>query len=70
MSAYWVLVVAVVLYGGLYWLRQGKRGGIIGQRVRDSDWQSWRMAVEEKERELRELRAAQPKRYCDIGEKP
>lgn len=68
LEAWMALPLALALYGGLFWLRSGHRGGWLGQRVRDSDWQSWRMAVEDKERELRELRAAEPKRSSYVND--
>ena len=39
-----------------------KSGGRLGQAIRESDWQAWRYAVDEKEAELRALRAAEPRR--------
>lgn len=58
-----VLVVAAVLYGFLFWVRSGAKGGVVGRRIRDSDWQAWRMAMDDAERKLRELRAAEPRRF-------
>jgi hypothetical protein len=57
-----VLPTVLILFGGLAWLRSG-HGGKFGEAIRNSDWHSWRMAVDEKERELTELKAAEPKRY-------
>ena len=51
----------LLLYGGFAWILSGC-GGKFGQHLRRSDWNSWRMAVEDKERELAELKAAEPPR--------
>lgn len=57
------LLLPIGLYGALAYFRSGPRGGAIGRAVRASDWYSWRIAVEDKERELAELRASEPKLY-------
>lgn len=52
--------VAAVLLISLRWMRNGG-GGEVGRRVRCSDWRAWRDAMDEKEEELRQLRAMEPK---------
>ncbi len=65
----WIVIPsALLLYGGLAFLRSG-HGGKFGQAIRNSDWHAWRFAVEEKERELAELKAAEPSRAA-IGGQP
>ena len=58
----WIVIpVALLLVAGLSWTRAG-HGGRFGAHIRASDWYSWRDAVNEKERELAELKSADPRR--------
>lgn len=61
MSTFLPFIIAIVLIAGLSWIRRGN-GGTFGQAIRNSDWHAWRMAVDDLERKLSELRAAEPKR--------
>jgi Sec-independent protein translocase protein TatA len=56
------VVVAIILIILLNRMRKPGRGGAVGRAIRNSDWHSWKSAVEDKERELAELKAAEPKR--------
>lgn len=53
------IVGALIMYAGLAWMRSG-HGGEVGRRIRNSDYWAWEMAVEDKERELAELKRAKP----------
>ncbi len=53
-----ILPAAIVIYGLLYLLT--KSDTCIGRTLRESDHQAWQFAVEEKERELTELRGYEP----------
>jgi hypothetical protein len=55
-----VLPVALILFGGLAWIRSGHGGGV-GRHIRRSDWLAWRDAVDRTERKISELRKAEPK---------
>jgi hypothetical protein len=57
----WIVIpIALILSVSLAWLRNG-HGGNFGEAIRRSDWYAWRDAVEDKERELSELKASEPK---------
>ncbi len=53
--------VAIGLQLLLWWFRQPNKGGEVGRRVRNSDWYAWSMAVKDREQELAELKAVEPK---------
>lgn len=55
------LVVFIFLHLLFRWMRKGN-GGVVGKKVRDSDHWAWQYAMEEKERELDELRKIEPPR--------
>ena len=57
-----VFGVAALLQGLLFWFRRPHSGGKVGQKIRDSDWHAWNMAVEDKERELDQLKNVEPER--------
>ena len=55
-------IVLIILVSFISYARSGEtRGGKLGQRIRNSDHWAWVDAVREKEEELKELRAAEPK---------
>jgi hypothetical protein len=60
LPAYSPLIAALILFSALYFLRKPGRGGSLGNRIRNSDWWAWRDAMNDKQRELDELRAAEP----------
>ncbi|MFA5394947.1 MAG: hypothetical protein WC346_02900 [Methanogenium sp.] len=49
---FWLIIVALA--------RNGK-GGTLGAKIRTSDWQAWNYAVEDKQRELEQLKSIEPK---------
>lgn len=61
MRNYLPLIVAIVLMALLAWCRRG-HGGVIGERIRRSDYLAWQDAVEEKDAELAALRQMEPRR--------
>lgn len=65
LKCYAPIIVAIIMVTLLTWLRSGNKGGKLGQAVRNSDWNAWRMAMDDKERELEELRRVEPQRYYE-----
>jgi len=61
LKTYSPIIVAICFLVFFTWIRHGK-GGAIGKAIRRSDWLAWHDAVEEKERELAELRKVEPKK--------
>ena len=59
LKAWSPVIFAVCAVVFLAWVRRG-HGGRFGTAIRWSDWHAWRRAVEDKQRELAELRAAEP----------
>ena len=55
-----VIPFALLMVGGLTWFRSGY-GGEIGRRIRFSDRLAWKDAVNDMERDLAALKAAEPK---------
>jgi hypothetical protein len=53
--------VAIILIAVISYARSGKLGSF-GQAIRNSDWHAWNDAMQDKQRELAELREAEPKR--------
>lgn len=53
-----VLPLSGLVYGLLYWA--GKSDTEVGRRIRASDHAAWEYAMERKQRELDQLRAAEP----------
>ena len=49
------IIFAVFAVIFLSWVRRG-HGGKMGLAIRRSDWHAWKMAVEDREKELLELR--------------
>lgn len=45
-----------------FYFEKPNRGGGLGRKIRSSNWQSWRDAMNDKELELEELRKVEPKR--------
>lgn len=54
-------LVLILLYSALIYFRRPGRGGKLGHRIRMSDWDAWRDAVNQKQRELDALRKVEPK---------
>jgi hypothetical protein len=55
------IAVGLILMSLLAWLRKPGKGGKVGRVIRHSDWLSWQNAVEERERQLEELKRAEPR---------
>ena len=56
------VIIALLLYGGLFWIRRNStNGGTFGEMIRQSDHHAWQMAVEDKKRELEGLMESEPK---------
>jgi len=62
LQPYWPFLVLVVMFSILTWVRGQGKGGRFGEAIRNSDWHSWKSAVDDKRRELNDLIAAEPKR--------
>lgn len=59
-------MLAAFITGAGLWIflsiaRRPGRCGTLGRKIRESDWQAWRDAVDEKERELMQLKRMEPK---------
>lgn len=59
-------MITAFITGASLWIflavaRRPGRLGALGRKIRASDWDAWRDAVEEKEQELTQLRKAEPK---------
>lgn len=57
---YLLFLIPIGLFIFLAWTRRG-HGGSIGQAIRNSDHWAWSRAVEEKKRELDDLKRMEPK---------
>jgi hypothetical protein len=58
--SYCLLIITIVLILLLHYFRQPGKGGIIGHKIRCSDYHAWDDAVAYRKRELQELLNAKP----------
>ncbi len=49
---FWIVIVALA--------RNGK-GGMLGEKIRASNWQAWNDAMQDKQRELEQLKSVEPR---------
>ena len=57
----WILIGLFVFWVGMVIVARNGGGGTLGGKIRASDWWAWNDAMQDKQRELEQLRQAEPK---------